>query len=83
MNGNMGDLPWPRPAPRQAYAKETQSSAEPRQAKEKNFAGGIVTGMFKTKLFRYPGPGGWTFAPIPDRHAPRVSEPWGRVSKNL
>jgi hypothetical protein len=30
-------------------------------------------------LFRYPGPGGWTFAPVPDRHAPPVTEGWGRT----
>jgi hypothetical protein len=34
---------------------------------------------FKAKLFRYPGPGGWTFAPVPDRHAPPVTEGWGRT----
>jgi Domain of unknown function (DUF1905) len=34
---------------------------------------------FKSKLFRYPGPGGWTFAPVPDRHAPPVTEGWGRT----
>jgi hypothetical protein len=34
---------------------------------------------FKTKLFRYPGPGGWTFAPVPARHAPPVTEGFGRT----
>ena len=34
---------------------------------------------FKAKLFRYPGPGGWTFAVIPERHAPPVTEGWGRT----
>ncbi len=34
---------------------------------------------FKAKLFRYPGPGGWTFAPVPDDHAPPVTEGWGRT----
>ncbi len=34
---------------------------------------------FKTKLFRYPGPGGWTFARIPAKHAPPVTEAWGRT----
>ena len=34
---------------------------------------------FKAKLFRYPGPGGWTFAPVPARHAPPVTEGWGRT----
>jgi hypothetical protein len=34
---------------------------------------------FRTKLVKYPGPGGWTFAPVPDRHAPPVTEGWGRT----
>lgn len=34
---------------------------------------------FKSKLFRYPGKGGWTFAPIPARLAPPVTRPWGRT----
>jgi hypothetical protein len=34
---------------------------------------------FKTKLFKYPGPGGWTFAKVPARHAPPVTEGWGRT----
>jgi len=34
---------------------------------------------FKAKLFRYPGPGGWTFAPVPDEHAPPVTHGWGRT----
>jgi hypothetical protein len=34
---------------------------------------------FKAKLFRYPGPGGWTFAKVPPRHAPPVTEGWGRT----
>ncbi|MFZ5896255.1 MAG: DUF1905 domain-containing protein [Myxococcota bacterium] len=34
---------------------------------------------FKTKLFRFPGPGGWTFAIIPAKHAPPVTEGWGRT----
>jgi hypothetical protein len=34
---------------------------------------------FRSKLFRYPGPGGWTFAPVPDRHAPPVTHGWGRT----
>lgn len=34
---------------------------------------------FKTTLFRYPGPGGWTFARIPARRAPPPSHPWGRA----
>jgi hypothetical protein len=34
---------------------------------------------FKAKLFRYPGPAGWTFAPVPDRYAPPVTHGWGRT----
>ncbi len=34
---------------------------------------------FKSKLFRYPGPGGWVFAKIPRRHAPVVTHAWGRT----
>ena len=34
---------------------------------------------FKAKLFRYSGPGGWTFAPVPEKHAPPVTESWGRT----
>ncbi len=34
---------------------------------------------FTTKLWRYPGPGGWTFALIPDEHAPPVTEGFGRT----
>ena len=34
---------------------------------------------FSSKLFRYPGPGGWTFAPIPKRHAPPATHAWGRT----
>ena len=35
---------------------------------------------FTTKLERYPGKGGWTFAPVPRRHAPPVTRPWGRTA---
>ncbi len=34
---------------------------------------------WKTKLFTIPGPGGWTFAPVPDRYAPPPTERWGRT----
>lgn len=36
-------------------------------------------GPFVSRLFRYPGKGGWTFAPIPKRFAPPVTRPWGRT----
>ena len=34
---------------------------------------------FKAVLFRYPGPGGWTFAPVPRKFAPPVTHGWGRT----
>ena len=34
---------------------------------------------FKATLFRMPGKGGWTFAPVPDEYAPPVTEGWGRT----
>lgn len=39
----------------------------------------IRRGPFVTTLFRYPGKGGWTFAPIPRKLAPPVTRPWGRT----
>lgn len=38
-----------------------------------------VMTSFRTKLMRYPGPGGWVFALIPKRHAPPVTHGWGRT----
>lgn len=37
------------------------------------------TATFRTKLFRYPGAGGWHFAPVPQKHAPLATHPWGRT----
>jgi hypothetical protein len=34
---------------------------------------------FKSVLFRYDGPGGWVFAPVPPKHAPPVMAGWGRT----
>lgn len=34
---------------------------------------------FKAKLWRYPGPAGWTFAKVPKRYAPPVTHGWGRT----
>jgi hypothetical protein len=34
---------------------------------------------FRAKLWRYPGPGGWTFALIPAAHAPPATHGWGRT----
>lgn len=36
-------------------------------------------GRFTATLFRYPGKGGWTFAPVPDKYAPPVTHGWGRT----
>ena len=34
---------------------------------------------FRAKLFRYPGPGGWTFALVPDKYAAPATHAWGRT----
>ena len=36
-------------------------------------------GPFRSTLVRYPGKGGWTFAPIPKKYAPPVTHGWGRT----
>ena len=38
----------------------------------------IVT-RFTALLFRIPGKGGWTFAPVPEECAPAVRHAWGRT----
>ena len=38
-----------------------------------------ITTSFRSTLFRVPGKGGWTFAVVPERHAPSVSHAWGRT----
>jgi hypothetical protein len=38
-----------------------------------------VRRRFTTKLVRYPGKGGWTFAPVPRASAPPVTHGWGRT----
>ncbi|NUN69719.1 MAG: DUF1905 domain-containing protein [Bacteroidetes bacterium] len=35
--------------------------------------------LFRSKLFTYPGKGGWTFAPVPKKHAPAAKLAWGRT----
>ena len=35
--------------------------------------------VFRTKLFKYPGKGGWTFATVPKKHAPSAKMAWGRT----
>lgn len=37
---------------------------------------------FRARLWRYPGPGGWTFARIPAAHAPPATHAWGRTPVN-
>ncbi len=34
---------------------------------------------FTGTLFRYEGPGGWTFVEVPPAHAPLAVGPWGRT----
>jgi len=34
---------------------------------------------FTSVLFKVPGKGGWTFAPIPEQFAPLETGAWGRV----
>lgn len=34
---------------------------------------------FSAKLIQYPGKGGWTFAPVPEKYAPSVTHGWGRT----
>lgn len=34
---------------------------------------------FVATLWRYPGAGGWVFAPVPDKYAPRATHAWGRT----
>lgn len=40
---------------------------------------GMKRGRFRSTLFRYPGPSGWTFAPVPKAYAPPVTHGWGRT----
>src|SRR6185436_18829076 len=34
---------------------------------------------FISTLIKYPGAGGWTFATVPEEHAPSVTLAWGRA----
>jgi hypothetical protein len=36
-------------------------------------------GEFSAVLFKYEGPGGWHFAPVPEEFAPAVTHGWGRT----
>ncbi len=42
-------------------------------------ASSLYGGTFTATLFRYPGKGGWTFAPVPDGCTPPVTHGWGRT----
>jgi hypothetical protein len=35
--------------------------------------------VFQATLFKVPGKGGWTFAPVPEAHAPTAAGAWGRA----
>lgn len=35
-------------------------------------------GTFVAHLFKYPGPGGWHFAAVPEKFTPPVTHAWGR-----
>jgi len=39
----------------------------------------VTVKAFRARLWRYPAPGGWTFARIPARHAPPATHAWGRT----
>jgi predicted DNA-binding protein (MmcQ/YjbR family) len=39
----------------------------------------VKGGRFKAKLFKWPGPGGWHFAPVPAKLAPPTTHAWGRT----
>ena len=38
-----------------------------------------MAARFTATLWRLPEPGGWTFVPVPEAHAPPVTEGWGRT----
>lgn len=39
----------------------------------------MSTHLFRSKLWKYPGKGGWTFATVPKKHAPTAKLAWGRT----
>jgi hypothetical protein len=39
----------------------------------------VYGGSFAAVLFKYPGKGGWHFAPVPEKYAPPVTHGWGRT----
>lgn len=50
-------------------------------ARGKRAAPGTPTygGEFTARLRRWPGEGGWVFAPVPEEFAPPVTHGWGRT----
>jgi hypothetical protein len=36
-------------------------------------------GAFNAVLFKWPGAGGWHFAPVPEKYSPPVTHAWGRT----
>jgi hypothetical protein len=42
-------------------------------------SGSLYTARFRSRLFKYEGPGGWHFAPVPHKYSPPVTEAWGRT----
>ena len=36
-------------------------------------------GEFSARLFQYLGKGGWTFAVVPEKYSPSVTQAWGRA----
>jgi TfoX/Sxy family transcriptional regulator of competence genes len=53
-------------------------SRAPRSNRARSRGAGKTT-TFSATLFRYPGPGGWTFARVPDKYAPPTTHGWGRT----
>lgn len=39
----------------------------------------MSSSTFTATLWRYPGPGGWTFVTIPEDETPLVTHGWGRT----
>ena len=39
----------------------------------------MIKRIFRAKLWRVPGKGGWTFATVPAKHAPSRTLAWGRM----
>jgi len=68
---------------RRIIRSDSAIGSAPQEAPPQFHAEGLVQrahgGRFRTKLFRYPGKGGWTFVEVPERLAPPVTHGWGRT----